>query len=175
MRGMLVKRLEYADDAALADITTESASRRVTAIQAGAAKDADVVVSIPKSEVQHIRKQEEVASPSQEDYERAASKGKIPFVCEFCGKRFAQPVDLRHLKHCPAAQRGEYEGEWEVDKILAARGPPEHRFFHVLWKHKWEKDQTTWEPARRPTAGERTALLSGRTLLRSSSSEARAS
>ena len=148
LREMLVEKLEYADDAGLADTTAESASLRVTAIQEGAAKDADVVVSIPKSEVQHIQQQEEVASPSQEDYERAASQGKVSFRCEFCDKRFPQPVDLRHLKFCPKAQRGEYDGEWEVEKILEVRGPPEHRFFQVRWKHRWQKDQTTWEPTR---------------------------
>jgi len=148
LREMLLKRLEYADDACMVDISTESASKRATAIQAGAVHDADVVVSVPKSEVQHIQKQEEVPSPTKEDYERAAMKGKAAFQCEFCGKRFNQPVDLRHLKYCPPAQRGLYDGAWEIEKILDVRGSPETRFFQVHWKHSWKKDQITWEPKR---------------------------
>ena len=154
----MIRVLEYADDACLADTDVKSASRRVTAIQAGALQDADVVVSIPKSEVQHIRKQEDVASPTPAEFKRAAEKGKLPFQCDFCGKRFATKVDMRHLKYCPEAQRGVYDEEWGVDKILDVRGPIDNRFFLVRWEGKWEVDQETWEPFRHLSGGAEEAI-----------------
>jgi hypothetical protein len=42
-------------------------------------------------------------------------------------------------------KKGTYEEEFEAEKILAARGSPEERFYLVRWKGEWEENKETWE------------------------------
>ena len=41
-----------------------------------------------------------------------------------------------------------------MEKIVAARGPAENRFFQVRWKGSWEVDKETWEPERHLSGAE---------------------
>ena len=54
--GVLIDRLEYADDAALIDEDAEQASTRVSKLCEGAESDADMKISAPKSEVLFCRR-----------------------------------------------------------------------------------------------------------------------
>jgi hypothetical protein len=61
MADLIGRMLEYmyADDAALVDATAAQASARASSIQVGAVKDADMVLSIPKTKAMHVQRQEE--------------------------------------------------------------------------------------------------------------------
>ena len=52
--GLWIKSLEYADDAALSDLTVEAATKWINRITEGALKDADMEVSVPKMECMHV-------------------------------------------------------------------------------------------------------------------------
>ena len=56
--GTTVHTLGYADDAALLDVRPEVATERVTAIATGSKIDADMEISVSKTKVMHIRRQE---------------------------------------------------------------------------------------------------------------------
>jgi len=47
--GVLIDRLEYADDAALIDKDCATASTRLSRLNAGALEDADMAISAPKT------------------------------------------------------------------------------------------------------------------------------
>lgn len=70
-------------------------------------------------------------------------------ICMFCNAVFDSKHGLSiHLaRWCGEAERECYEKEFEVQEILSARGSPEYRFYHVLWKG-YPLEQSTWEPAR---------------------------
>ena len=52
--GLFIKSLEYADDAALLDLTIEAATDRINKFAEGAEADANMIVSVPKTECMHI-------------------------------------------------------------------------------------------------------------------------
>ena len=52
---IMITDLLYADDAALVDKATAAASTRVNRLTEGAKKDADMEISIPKTEVMHVQ------------------------------------------------------------------------------------------------------------------------
>ena len=70
-------RKSTADDAALLDDTAETATRRVTSISAGSKRDADMVISVSKTECMHIRSQGKM-SPVTHDEAKAHAKFKCP-------------------------------------------------------------------------------------------------
>ena len=153
--GLLIDRLEYADDAALLDTVIAVASQRISKVERGFLQDAAMEVSRPKTKVMLVQEQEEVAAVTAEDFAAAAKKGVLPFRCIYCGEGFATKVTGAHLLSCGAAQRGVYEEgrEYEVERVVSYRGKPDNRFYLVLWKPQanglpWPKDNTTWEPAR---------------------------
>ena len=54
----IIHTLGYADDAALVDTDPETVTQRVTKIAKGSREDADMHISVPKTEVMHIQTQE---------------------------------------------------------------------------------------------------------------------
>ena len=53
--------------------------------------------------------------------------------------------------HCAEAQREVHSVEYEVEAVLDARGPPEHRYYKIRWAG-WGSDGDSWEPWRRHVA-----------------------
>ena len=128
--GLLIDRLEYADDAALLDTTIKIASERITRLGQAFPDDGDMAVSVPKTKVMQVEELEKV-KVTEEDVAKATEQDKLPFQCEFCFRRFATKVDQRHYKHCGPAQRVVWDGEWEVAKILDVRGSVDERWYLV--------------------------------------------
>ena len=142
--GILIDRLEYADDAALIDADSAAASRRVTKLSKGAKADADMVISAPKSEIIFCRPRVSTEPIAAKDY---AVLEELKHKCKHCGCGF----DTRRGRNihqnrwqCAKAKETEYfEEEFEVDKIADCRGSPTHRFYLVLWKG-WGPEDGTW-------------------------------
>ena len=141
--------LEYADDAALIDTTVEHSIERVNAFAEGAKRDADMEISIPKTEVMHIKKQTPVSPATMANVKKLGEEEVLKFKCEFCEAVFKnkQGLSIHQRRWCGEATREVYEEEYEVDRIVEARGLPERRFYLTEWKG-YSKEEATWEPAR---------------------------
>ena len=126
-----VNTLGYADDLALTDTGNAAGNARATAraseIAAGSRADADMKVKIVKTKVLHVRPQDPVTETTSSE----ASK-----VCKFtcphlnCGFRFLTKRGM--LTH---AGRCEWSKEYEVERILACKGPLCARKYLVRWKN----------------------------------------
>ena len=136
----VLESLEYADDAALVDENEAEASERVTRLEVGAMSDADMEISRPKTEVMHAQRQAAVSPARPSDFTNLA-QGKAPVLkhrCQYCDWGFDTKQGLRkHItSHCEEAKRRVYETteeEYEIEKVVDARGAPEHRFYLVRW------------------------------------------
>ena len=153
---LLLDTLEYADDANFVDVDINIASRRITCMERGYREDAAMEISKPKTKVMHVRNQGEGSPVRPADIEAAVKKGLLPFECWACHRPFASKDALNtHLRTCGPAQRGVYEGEYTVEKVLDVRGTVENRFFQVRWAPQadgrpWPKDNPSWEPRGTP-------------------------
>ena len=139
--------LEYADDAALIDMAADHAIKRLNTLAEGAKKSADMEISIPKTETMWVKKQSAISPITQRDVQRF--KENLRFECEFCGACFPQKSSLnKHQEEwCGEAERGTYEEEYAIERILEARGLPERRFYLTKWEG-YPEEESTWEPAR---------------------------
>jgi hypothetical protein len=142
VRGVPIDRLEYADDAALVDRDSATASERVSRLCIGASHDADMDISAPKSEAMFCRPRIDTGAITQGDYEQL----ELPFKCGFCERGF----DSRHGcnvhagRWCDAARVEMYEEEYEIEEVLDARGAPEQRFYYVKWLG-WGAEHGSWK------------------------------
>jgi hypothetical protein len=144
----LIEELEYADDAAFADKTAREASERMSRLAAGALKDADMEISVPKTEAMHVRDQPAVSPVRRADYTDKELAKLLKHKCEYCGDGFdTKQGQNQHVTSCGLASRAVHEQDFEVEAVLDARGPPEHRFYKVLWKG-WAESDDYWEPWR---------------------------
>ena len=139
--GILIDRLEYADDAALIDADSAAASDRVSRLCAGARSDADMEISAPKSEILFCRPRVKTAPIVPQDYADLDLKHK----CKFCGRGFDTTGGRNiHQGTCKRACEEYFEEEFEVEGLADVRGPPDHRFYLVMWKGYTEG---TWTAA----------------------------
>ena len=103
--------LGYADDAALIDESTSTASNRVSSIAAGSKDAADMEINISKTECMHVKRQQRVATPIQAEAEK---------VCEHkcnnpgCGWIFGNKHGLKIHKE----KWCEWRRYYEVERIL---------------------------------------------------------
>ena len=141
--------LEYADDAALIDTAVERCIERINAFAEGAMRDADMEVSIPKTEAMHVKKQAAVSPATMKDVKALEKQNMLKFKCEFCEAAFTSKTGLdHHLREwCGEATREVFEEEFEVDQIVEARGLPGRRFYLTEWVG-YPKEEATWEPER---------------------------
>ena len=120
--------LGYADDAALIDDNIITATARVTSIAAGSRSDADMEISISKTEVMQVREQGRTAPATS-----AEATAVCTHICPHlgCGKVFYNIHGCKcHAGKC------RWQQEFIVDRILAvkgATGSPQRRY-HVRWK-----------------------------------------
>jgi hypothetical protein len=143
--------LLYADDDALVDESTGAAEERLNKLARGAEQDADMEISLPKTEVMHVKAQVPVSPVTKQDY-RNITECKAPvlgFRCEFCGDGFDTRQGLRQHRsmHCAEARRGVHSQDYAVEAVLDARGFPEFRYYLVKWAG-WSSEHSTWEPWR---------------------------
>ena len=153
---LFIKNLEFADDAALVDLTLSAAAERLNRFTAGAIEDADMEVSVPKIECMHIDSELvqhfSRVTVGEEDYDDETLVEKWSHPCSYCNAVYGTQHGLNiHLaRWCGEATRECYTEEFPVDRILQARGPLEHRYYQVLWAGytKAECEELPWEPAR---------------------------
>ena len=109
----LIHTLAYADDAALVDKDARTATERITAIAQGSAEATDMIISIDKTEVMHVRDQGALGKIDK-DKARAECKHKCSHLG--CRKTFA-------TKHGLAVHKGKCKwSRWcEVEKLLAVQ------------------------------------------------------
>ena len=90
--GINLHTLGYADDAALIDGSADTASERVSNIARGSKEEADMEINIDKTECMHVKRQQKVAVPEQEDAKKVCKyKCKNPD----CGWIFGNKLGLR--------------------------------------------------------------------------------
>ena len=147
MFGLLIKSLEYTDDAALIDRTSEKSTERINRFTEGSVEAADMVVSVEKTKCMHVDS-ELVQHLSriyvgEADYSDTSLVKTRYSVCSFCG--WCGPsqhgLEIHTDRWCGEAHRKVDEKEFEVEKILQARGSVRHRFYEVQWKGFAER---TW-------------------------------
>jgi hypothetical protein len=152
MGEMNIDCLEYADDAALIDVIVEHATERISKFEGGALKDADMVISRPKTEVMHVCRQEAPVAVTNEDVEELIEEGVLKHKCEFCSAAFPTKAGLSmHVSRwCGEVDRGVYPEEYVIERILDVRGPPKRRFFKIKWKNYplSTVENENWEPLR---------------------------
>jgi hypothetical protein len=151
--GILIDRLEYADDAALIDADAEQAAARVSRLCAGALQDADMEISAPKSEIMFVRPRVDTGKITAEAYGDAELKGlgvSLDFKCQFCQRGFDTWTGCRihETQHCEVARVELTEAEFEVEQVIDARGSPDRRFYCVKWKG-YPVEEATWAHRRR--------------------------
>jgi uncharacterized C2H2 Zn-finger protein len=149
--GVLIDRLEYADDAALIDADAEQASERVSRLCAGALRDADMEISAPKSEIMFVRPRVDTGKITAEAYGAAELKElavSLDFKCKHCQRGFDtwNGCRIHETRHCEVARVELTEEVFEAEQVLDARGSPDRRFYCVKWKGYTE---TTWAHRRR--------------------------
>ena len=86
----VIAGLLYANDAALVDEGVQQAEERVNKLAGGAWRDADVGISLPKTECTHVKVQDPVSPVTAADY-RNLTECKDPvlkFKCGSCGMGF---------------------------------------------------------------------------------------
>lgn len=137
--GRRVHTLGYADDAALLDDSSRKATDRVTAIATGSKEDADMTISIAKTEVMQVCEQGRIPAATS-----AEAKAACKFVCPHlgCNRVFFNAHGMKcHAGKC------KYRNEYEVDRILEVRGATGSpgREFKIRWKGYYGPDDDTWE------------------------------
>lgn len=108
--GVLIDRLEYADDASLIDEDAEQANARVSKLCEGVEADADMRISAPKSEVLFCRPRVETGGIGADAYKDQALKElgvDLAFKCQYCERGFDSWIGCRihETRHCEVARR----------------------------------------------------------------------
>ena len=85
----------------------------------------------------HVRPQDPVSNTTQEEAAKTCR-----FVCPHLGCGFRFYTKRGMLAH---AGRCEWGDEYEVERILACRGPTCARQFKIRWKN-YDQEDDTWEP-----------------------------
>ena len=145
--GLLIDALFYADDAALLSSTAEEAAKRMDAISKALREMADMEIHLGKTKVVHAQETFQVAKPTAADYDKEEVKKLLIEKCEACGDCFTtvRGLNVHQRQHCDLFRRMD-KAEYTVEKVLAARGPVEHRFYLLKYKgygpkyNKWSPD-----------------------------------
>jgi hypothetical protein len=82
------------------------------------------------------------------------------YRCDGCGRPEASMATrMGHQRHCPYLllidtweNPEDSDGEWAVEQILDVRGPPERRFWKLLWAPYTDEEHDVRVQARRTTA-----------------------
>ena len=154
--GLLIDALFYADDAALLTSTAEEAAERMDAICKALREMADMEIHLGKTKGMHAQETIHVEKPTAADYSTEKVKKLLTEKCEACGdcftnisnhdSRTVRGLNVHQPQHCDLFRRMD-KSEYEVEKVLAAKGPVEHRFYLLRYKgygpeyDRWSPDQ----------------------------------
>lgn len=130
--GIAVPTLKYADDAALISALEDEMTARMTAIDEGSRKLADMIIARPKTFYMPIAPPVAVDATTEDEIIAL----DLPFACEHCDRSFDSRSGLtQHISRwCGEARRATWEEEFTVAFIDGVRGPPDKRFFRVHWE-----------------------------------------
>ena len=115
--------LEFADDAALGNTSTDDSSERVTNLDIGAGY-AGMSISKPKTKAQHIRHQTAVSATTEADIANLPREKKFKFECTACGMTYPTKHGLavhqgRWCKGRRTAKRPSRKGT-VADRLISA-------------------------------------------------------
>lgn len=138
---VLIHTLGYADDAALVDLGNpngiQTATSRVTAVAKGSRADTDMEISIPKTKVLHVRRQEQVTDTTATEA-RAVCKFTCPHLN--CGFKFHNRRGMQiHASKC------EHKNDLKISKILDCKGEVCSRKYLIRWEN-YPEEEDSWEP-----------------------------
>ena len=99
---------------------------------ASAKADADIKISALKSKILFCRKRVSPDPIVAQDY----TDLELKYNCAHCGRGFDTTAgrNIHQNRHCKRRGEEYFEEEFEVDELGDVRGPPEHRFYLVMWK-----------------------------------------
>ena len=123
--------LTYADDAALGSRNTTNATERLTNLDQQAKAEAGMDISIPKTKVQHIKRQPNVGETTEDDVSQLPAEKKFKFECEKCGMTYPTKAGL-------SIHKGRWCGRRRSNKKPSRKGTVADR---VIKRMKVEEHQ----------------------------------
>ena len=134
LRGTAYDKIAFADDVTATGGDVANLSHRIQILQHSSSK-AGLEVSQPKSCTQHIGYHRDTPAVTVEYIQGL----KIKYECPkpWCTHRFPSKAAVRsHVMWHERREGGTIDQEHlALGQVVAARGPPEHRFFLVMWMH----------------------------------------
>ena len=85
---LILRDLEYADDAGLADTNTAASSHRVTHLDSKGNEEAGMTISATKSKAQHIAHKPKVSETTEDDIAKLPAAEAFKSICDKCGRAF---------------------------------------------------------------------------------------
>jgi hypothetical protein len=152
----------YADDIAAPGRMSQAMQERIQELADGCEQEADIVNRVSKCKVMHCVPQQHPSMKVSATTEEDCKSMGWNFHCIGCARPWPSATSLKyHELKCRPAQQAiitnpnkRWAGKWEVEEVLAVRGPPGNRFWHVKWKG-WAgragtdgTANTDWEPER---------------------------
>ena len=136
--------LGYADNAALASLSPDLMSERLSSISRGSRVDADMTIHKGKTMNMIVERQEKLKPPPVEAI--MATEAKYSHECEFCGRRCKTKRGLNIHKAACSKQHGLTDEVFTIERINATFGTPNDRWYRVEWLGY--PGQDSWEPER---------------------------
>ena len=93
--ALTLSDLEFADDAALANTCTLTASNRITNLDAGGRAEAGMSISRPKTKAQHIRHKDTVSDTTEADITNLPPEKQFKFKCPRCDRVFPSNAGMQ--------------------------------------------------------------------------------
>lgn len=140
LRDVAYDKVVFADDVTMTgDKGMADLSHRIQLLQFSSSK-AGLVTSAAKSCTQHIGHSSNAPAVTPRDVEALKPKYECPKA--WCTRRFTSATEVRFhvLWHDRREGVGIDQDNLAKGQIIAARGPPEHRYYLVLWatgESKW--------------------------------------
>ena len=96
---------------------------------------ADMEIHLGKTKVMHAQEMIHAEKPTAADYSTEEVQKLLTERCEACDAGFTtvRGLNVHQRQHCDLYRRMG-KSEYEVEKVLAARGPVEHRFYLLKYK-----------------------------------------
>jgi hypothetical protein len=125
-------------DGAMVSSNIEDLSKRLTEFDSGCKLDADMVISVAKTEGMTVRKPEKVEKSKLSDLVKYQGTGGLKHTCSKCGRAFSKTNGLK--KHevlwCNKNyNKFMYEEKERPLQIVDTRGSGADRIFLVCWEH----------------------------------------
>ena len=128
---LTIKTLGYADDAALAEETTEVMTTRFTELADKSLAEADMKIRLDKTFSQHVYRHEDVTVTEEEI--KKTHEG-LEFGCDFCMRKFATKRAMHIHRASCIHQYVVSEERYVIEDILNVFGPKDARWFLVKWE-----------------------------------------